>query len=55
MGYGSKFLDHIKKYCLSEGVDTIKISTCIENKRAQKFYQKNGGELRNYELKFYID
>lgn len=55
LGYGSKLLDYVKDYCKNEGVDTIKISTGIENIKAQKFYQKNGGKLKNYELKFYID
>ena len=52
LGYGSKLLDYIKDYCKSEGVDTIKISTGVENKKAQKFYQKMAVKLRTTNSSF---
>ena len=54
-GLGTEFLNHIVHYCLAKGYRYLHTDTAINNKRAQKFYIRNGftdnGITRSYIIK----
>ncbi|NLA84268.1 MAG: GNAT family N-acetyltransferase [Clostridiales bacterium] len=54
-GLGTEFLNHIISYCLKKGYRYLHTDTAINNKTAQRFYERNGfinsGITRSYILK----
>lgn len=50
-GIGSKLINEFKSYCLTKGIDNIKVSTYAKNKNAITFYLKNGFEEWDITLK----
>lgn len=51
-GMGTEFLNHITQYCLIKGYRYLHTDTALNNKKAQKFYIRNGfvdkGLTRSY-------
>jgi len=39
---GTKLVDEFKKWCISQGINSIKVTASIANKKAISFYIKNG-------------
>ncbi|MEK7092303.1 MAG: GNAT family N-acetyltransferase [Patescibacteria group bacterium] len=51
-GVGSMILRKIKEYCKKNNIRVIKLTTAIEFKEAQAFYEKNGGKFTEKMYRF---
>lgn len=47
---GSRLLEHLTEYLMNQSCFKINIEVFAPNQKALKFYQKNGFEIRNYDL-----
>lgn len=51
LGIGTKLINAFKDYCLSKGVDYLRVTAYARNERAINFYRKNGFEISDVTLK----
>lgn len=49
-GIGKQLLEEFKKYCLSQGIEEIKVTCSAKNTNARKFYESN--KFENFEITY---
>ena len=53
-GIGSLLIKTFEKYCYENGIEKLEVGTQLNNITAQRFYQKNGFRVTQYNSIYHI-